>query len=443
MIDKIKYALDGTQKQNYSTEYNVLSDLLETKQYTMLFEWFRCAFFHNNKHDCNEIGWFIAEIKLDSESDCHAYLNCLSMVSKSIKQEAYISISPLLDLIRRGATKNAKSYVEKQVIAIVKDIYYDLNSEDRGVALQMAFIYYYNKECFNFFIARIHDYSDPGPDTYHGYIAIKAFEDCDNDGVMLLINGIAGFAFNFDYFRSIAMVEMLSTLMYDKKILYHPIEDWVDSVYEYLSRNTQNTKESYVVSLVVSMLFVNTNQVDKIFEKALLYPSLEVNLEAVYCMVLKNKPEADSKFLEFLRDPRISEKAQLYLEHLEKELSIPLLEFRECINQCRANQEFIAQSSLASWLSHENEYGHPPTEIKVAFKTLYHNEEYAGVTNTIYFINYKYIDNREETGCVIMYHEGKDDEFGYPYSMFKKFASVEEAMEGYRSFIEENSDPIA
>lgn len=429
--------------KNYSTSYDILEKKLQENDCNTLLNWFTSAYIERNTSYCNKLDYFVSTLKLTSDNDYETYLTCLHKIIQSIKDTPYIPISPMLEVVLR-ANKICKDYLKSSLIKLIKDIYHDLNNNDRGVALQVLYIYSKDQSSFNYLIERILDFTDPGPDTMYGHEAIRAFESFDNIEIAHLVNIFSNFKFDFNHLRSIALVELFSILNYDGKISYHPLENYLDLVEDYINGDQESTKSSYIISILSALLFVKSDKTKIIFERALTFPNLEVNLEAAYCMVMKNVPQSIDLFTKYLLDPRISLKALNYLGDLEKELS---KEFSECwyaVYMARKNPEFIAESSLAEWLTHPNEYGAAPDEIKTAFKTKYPNKFHPEHSKSVYFVRYRYLnENTSNIGCVIMHKEGTANEYGYPFSHFRDYNNLEEAISDYQSFLDENSGPVS
>ena len=446
-LKKIKNFLSQSKRQRTDAANDkLLQTMITAKQYPELFQFLEKALKQNDIRTYALITSYKARnIKLSSEEDCMAFLKCLRLVTKLIKTNSQIDIYPLLEILLYG-DKDVKFKEDflGEVIALTKEVYHNLSDRNKGPALQFMCIFHRGQpEAFDFFIERLLDQSDEAPDSMEGYNSIKALEAVTSQEAEQFLKNFENFNYNLDSFRSIALIELFSSWVHAHKISSHPLKKHLNLVADYL--DYPEARCSYLVSIIFALALIKTDQSVEILKKALNHNFIDVRLEACYARVLHGVPEALNDFLVFLKDPTISEKAQSYIEDMENDLSIEVTQAKTLIKTLKCDEEFIAKSSLSSWLSHVREYGLTPDEIEIKFATKYLSEDTPPTEHMVYFINYKYFKKNKDfenytpegMGCVIIFDE-EGGKCGWPYSNAEKYNSLEEAMEGYEEFIAEN-----
>lgn len=377
---------------------------------------------------------------IKSEADAKIFLRYFKEVCKLRLNNNSNSIEPLLVMIIRSDQPFDFSSAEI-IVSILIDSYTHLSDKECEKVLVITSIFSFSHDiAMKFFVAKLKDNIAKDVNSYHVfynfYEAIKLLCEYTPEDIKKFLALIGDVEFDFTMLNSIALVEVFSSWLLDKKIEHHPLENQLDKVKEFISN--EKSEFSYIVSLVAALLLIINDETTDILRRASSHRSLDVRMEAVYCRIYRNDPGALADYKELLLDPRISWQANEYLKDLQKDFNMQFAELDEIANQLAYDKDFIAQRELCFWLAHPRECGHPPDAISILGKMEY-TPDGEEKNYTIYFIDYKYNEDLQiinGTGYALVENVNNAPPCVVnAFASNAQYTSVEEAFMGYEDDI--------
>ena len=152
-----------------------------------------------------------------------------------------------------------------------------------------------------------------------------------------------------DFAQGLANAGKLPEHPFDKPQGHAALRAWLSS--------TEQDEQSYAVSAVANLPFIEPAVRDELLEIALSHPNQRLRIEAAWAQAKCGDVRGLDTLAELAKDPCVSKMAVDYLRELNSEDRVP--------GQSK-DPDFLALAEMASWLAHPNECGRPPDEISVA-----------------------------------------------------------------------------
>lgn len=150
-----------------------------------------------------------------------------------------------------------------------------------------------------------------------------------------------------DFANNLAVKGLLDDHPFNTEKGIQKLEEWLapDSI-----------DESYAVSSVTALPFINPPDRDRLFQSAMNNDCMSVKIESAWAMGKLGMPEGIRRLKEFGEDVRYSTKASEYLKELGYENELPAQAM---------DPDFQAMAMMCEWLEYPTEYGRPPDAIEV------------------------------------------------------------------------------
>ena len=160
-----------------------------------------------------------------------------------------------------------------------------------------------------------------------------------------------------DGFVCVSFLDWLNRLAREGVISSHPFNtvDGCDRLRRWLASSREDDY-SFAHSATAALPFITDPPRSELLALAMDHPDIGVQMEAAWASGRLGS-DAGVKFLARLcLDRNLSIRARTYLEDLDREDAIP---------EEADDPDFVAMAEMCDWLSHPQEFGHPPDEIEL------------------------------------------------------------------------------
>ena len=360
----------------------------------------------------------------------------LELIQKLPCKEKYsYSFNPVSDLLKffnrnQQIKQKILDYYFAHITPVLKLIFKDILDKSSGTILETLYCARYYRGSVIFFIEIVTDITNE-VDNYDSYQSIKRFSDSNLDIIAIFIKN-SDKLLKHNKFRTVAFVELFSQWSRDGKLSYNPVQNHLTIIKKWITdKNYENL--SYAVSGCAALSQIDSDQSIKLLRMATKHPKLEIQLEAVFSLILLGHKTAKKQLRLLAQNPIISNQAWYYSVELKLDYKIDCgFTQRDIIPLETDEEDFIAMSTMSEWCAYPQEYGITPDYISVFAK-----EEVFWPSSEdklkIYLVKYRYnnycwqgkITNLEHIGC---YNPSSDSVF----SIMKNFDSIEDAYAAYR-----------
>jgi hypothetical protein len=156
-----------------------------------------------------------------------------------------------------------------------------------------------------------------------------------------------GVAF-LDFTNRVALADELSIHPFNSEAGKAKLRSWLTDF--------TDDSSSYFQSATAALPWIDEPARSELLALAQTHPSPLIQIEVAWVLAKLGNPDGIARLQNFVTDPLYAERAQAYLQEFDVESSVLPPE---------DNPDFWAKATMATWLSHPNEFGRVPDQLEV------------------------------------------------------------------------------